>query len=165
MLISVLIMGALVVAAGVLLFTTPVEADTNPSGSIVSQFPDLPDENDNNSLVNPITPPPPTPFVTLEPTPTPALKVNSVTITFAGKKTEDFTEYVGKSVALGARVDPVGIEETIIWTSSDRGVFEVVATNTEGTAATVTPIAKGTAILSVSVGDVEATCTVRIRTK
>ncbi|MCL2463294.1 MAG: hypothetical protein FWF44_11555 [Defluviitaleaceae bacterium] len=165
MLISVLIMSALVVAAGTLLLTTPVEADTNPGGSIVNQLPDIPDDNDTNSMENPITPPPSPPIVTLTPTPTPTLKVNSVTITFAGKKTEDFTEYVGKQVALGARVDPVGIEETIIWTSSDRGVFEVVATNTEGTAAMVTPIAKGTATLSVSVGDVEATCVVRIRTK
>jgi len=165
MLISVLIMGVLVIAAGALLLSSPVESDSDAGAMSVSPTPGILDDEDTNSVVNPITPPPSPPIVTLTPTPTPTLEVNSVTITFAGSKREDITEYVGNQLTLGARVDPVGIEETIIWMSSDRSIFEVVATNTEGTAATVTPIAKGTATLTVSVGGVEAKCVMRIRVK
>ena len=168
MLISVLVLGVLVIAAGFLLFTTPpAEADTtsppptSPTGS-------LPDEGDNISLTNPDTPPPSTPpTVSDTPTPPPAPQVQSVTITYAGRgiKDNDLTEYVGNKLALGARVEPPGIEEVIDWRSSDTGVFEIVPTSTDGTAATLTPIAKGTATLTVTVGGVESTCIIRIRAK
>jgi len=168
MLISVLVLGVLVIAAGFLLFTTPpAEADeknpppTSPTGS-------LPNEDDNVSLTNPDTPPPSTPpTVSDTPTPPPAPQVQSVTITYAGRgiKDNDLTEYVGNKLALGARVEPPGIEEVIDWRSSDTGVFEIVPTSTDGTAATLTPIAKGTATLTVTVGGVESTCIIRIRAK
>jgi len=165
MLISVLIMSALVIAAGTLLFTTPVDADSGAGAATVTPTPGILDDDDTNSIVNPITPPPSPEIVSPTPSPTPALKVNSVTITYSGSKRDDITEYVGNQLLLGARVDPVGIEETIIWMSNDRSVFEVVATNAEGTAATLTPIARGTATLTVSVGGVEATCVIRVRVK
>ena len=168
MLISVLVLGVLVVAAGFLLFSTPpVEAEegnpppTSPTGS-------LPDDGDNTSLENPNTPPPSTPpTVSDTPTPPPAPQVQSVTITYAGRaiKDNDLTEYVGNKLALGARVEPPGIEEVINWQSSDTGVFEIVPTSTDGTAATLTPIAKGVATLTVTVGGVESTCIIRIRVK
>jgi hypothetical protein len=63
---------------------------------------------------------------------------------------------------MGVRVEPIGIEEEIIWMSSDRSVFEVVPQNTEGTQARITMIGRGTADLIVSVGGVEAVCIIRV---
>jgi len=168
MLISVLVLSALVIAAGFLLFTAPkVEADEpNPTNTL--QSPVLPDESDNVSITNSNTPPPSTQPPEIEsPTPPPPPQVQSVMITYANKaiKDNDLTEYLGNKLQLGAKVEPPGIEEVIIWTSSDTDVFEVVATKTDGTAATLTPIGRGNATLTVSVGGVESTCIVRIRSK
>ena len=165
MLISVLIMGVLVVAAGVLLFTTPVEAEGGGPPVIVSPEPTSGPEDDIESMEGTNRPSPtPTPSPELEtPTPTPAPEVRSVLITHNNRRMEDFTARVGEVVPLGVRVEPVGVEEEIIWLSSDRSVFEVVETNAEGSAVRVTGIGPGTATLTVSVGGVEATCIVRVR--
>ena len=161
MLIGVLILAALVLATGFLIFTAPEDpnAGLGPSISDSDQDPNYVEEEP------PDTSPPPTPELpTIVPEPpSPQPQVSFVTITYNGRKIEDFTEAVGKTVPLGARVEPVGIQEEIIWMSSDRSVFEVTTTNADGTAAKVTPISKGTAILTVSVGGVEAECIVRVR--
>ena len=90
-----------------------------------------------------------------------------MTITYANRpiKDNDLTEYVGNKLQLGARVEPPGVDEVVVWDSSDTGVFEIVATKTDGTAATLTPIARGTATLTVTVGGVESSCIIRIRNK
>jgi len=172
MLISVLVLGVLVIAAGFLLLTTPpAEADgrgegENPSNSLNS--PSLPDDGDNVSIENTNTPPPsPSPVVSDTPTAPPAPQVQSVIITYANRpiKDNDLTEYVGNKLTLGAKVEPPGVDEAVEWTSSDTSIFEIVATNTDGTAATLTPIAKGDAKVTVTVGGVESSCIVRIRVK
>jgi uncharacterized protein YjdB len=86
-----------------------------------------------------------------------------VTITFNNREATDFSMDRGDRIALRVRVEPVGIDEEIIWMSSDRSIFEVVPSNAEGTAATVTGIGAGRATLTVTVGGVEAECTVRVR--
>jgi len=158
-------MSVLVVAAGVLLFTTPVDADEYPDDSASdSSSLNLPSDDGNTSLdgVNPIQPSPePTPEPTPEPSPQPA--VESVTITYANRPTNDFSASPGERVDLRVRIEPVGIDEEIHWMSSDQSIFEVVATNAEGTSARVTGIGRGRATLSVSVGGVEAECIVRVR--
>jgi len=163
MLIGVLIMAALVLATGFLVFTAPDDGDGGLGASMVSPEPD-PSELEDEPPV--FTPPPPieSPTIPVE-TPSPQPAVSTVTITYNGRRTEDFTEFVGTSVALGARVEPVGIREEIHWMSSDRSIFEVTPTNDDGTAARITPISRGTATLTVSVGGVEATCIVRVRVR
>jgi len=162
-LIGVLILAALVLATGFLIFTAPEDQNAGLGPSISDSEPD-PGEIEDEP---PDTGPPPTPELpTIVPEPpSPQPQVSNVTITYNGRKTEDFTEYVGKTVPLGARVEPVGIQEEIIWMSSDRNVFEVTTTNADGTAARVTPIGRGTATLTVSVGGVEAECIVRVKVK
>jgi len=160
MMIGVLIMAALVLATGFLLFTAPEDPDR---GAAITEPEPPPEEIETAPTPKPL-PPPETPTIIPE-SPSPQPEVRSVTITYDGKKREDITEYVGNTVPLAVRVEPVGIQEEIIWESSDRSVFEVATTNPDGTTVTVTPIDKGTATLTVSVGGVEAKCIVRVRVR
>lgn len=177
MLIGVLIMGVLVVAVSVLLFTTPKPVATNPdSPSLEAPEGSLPPDDEGNKSVegnNPVETPTPTPTPSIDDLPNTTdddsgqseTTVQKVTITYANKEKHDMTVKVGETVTLRVRIDPVGVDEEIIWTSSNRNVFEVVATSAEGTQAKVTGIGKGSATLTVSVGGVEDTCIVRGRAK
>ena len=173
MIIGISIMALLVVAAGVLLFTAPQpDVPAVPSDSINSIEPtgSFGDERDNNTFVNPSSDVTTSPSPSDEPeestSPTVPVQVQSVTITYAGYPIADFSEPTGKEIPLGVRVEPAGVEfSEVIWESSDRGIFEVVKTNLDGTAAKVTIIGtrvQSFAILTVRVGDVEATCYVRV---
>jgi uncharacterized protein YjdB len=96
--------------------------------------------------------------------PAPVLsEVISVDTTYSNRTKTDFTASIGERVPLRARIEPVGIELDVEWISSDTSVFQVVKTNPEGTAATVTGIGVGNATLTVRVGDKEAECIVRVR--
>jgi len=163
MLISVLLLGVLVIAAGFLLLTTP-PPEPEVQGPVVSNTITVPDESDNVTVTNSNTPPPSTPPPVVEETPPPPTppQVRSVIITYAGRENKDFTAAVAEKVPLVAKVEPPGLDEEIIWTSSNRNVFEVVETSLDGTTATVTGVGKGTATLTVTVGGVEATCVVRV---
>jgi DNA-directed RNA polymerase subunit RPC12/RpoP len=166
MLISVLIMGVLVVASGILLFTTPGEADEGLGSTVAepSTSSVLPDDTDviSQGGRNEFEP---TPTPTAEPTPEPSPppEVRSVKIYFANRETTDFSMNRGDRVALRVRIEPVGLDEEVIWTSSNPNIFDVVADSVEGTAATVTAIGSGNATLRVSVGGREAECIVRVR--
>ena len=171
MIIGILVLGVLVVAAGVLLFTTPIPEDEVISSPAPTESEPLytPDEgNVSVTGTGPSVPESPEPdeIETESPSPTP-IEVQSVDITYAGLPITDFSEPVGATVPLRARVEPaVEFDEEIEWTSSDTSVFEVVKDNPEGTAATVHIIGSGTstfATLTVSIGGVEAECIVRVR--
>ena len=168
MLIGVLIMGVLVIAVVFLLLSAPkVEKDT-PSNQISShEGPDIPNENDTIgvtgiSTITPTPTPTPTPEEVLE---SPAPAVQSVMILFDGKEKNDFTAKVSETVILRVKVDPIDFEDEIIWSSSDKSVFEVVKNNELGTQAKVTGIGKGNAKVIVSVGGVEDDCIVRVKNK
>jgi len=161
--IGVLVMAALVLATGFLIFTAPEDPNAG-LGPVVS----APDPDPGEIEDDPIElPPPPVeqPTITPPEPPAPQPAVTSVTITYNGRKRDDITEFVGTNVPLGARVEPPGIQEEIIWMSSDRNIFEVFPNNDAGTAATVRPVDRGTATLTVSVGGVEATCIIRVRVR
>ena len=175
MIIGILILAVLVVAAGVLLFTTPTveaEAISSPGNSDSEQeYVGLPSETDNVSFDGPgasAEPSDNSPESESEDLTTTPPQVRSVEITFAGVRNEDFTAGVGEQVSLRAKVEPAGadFEEEIVWTSSDENVFQVVPTP-DGTGATVTVIgstsAPGLATLTVSIGGVQAECIVRVR--
>jgi hypothetical protein len=162
MLISVLIMAVFTVAAGVLLFTTPVDADApsadnGPGLSIPGD-----DGNDSMDGIHPVPPPPPTTQPTTEPPP-PPLEVTSLTITYDGSRRTEFTAKIGEQVPLRVKIEPVGVETPeIIWSSSNPDVFAVVPVEIDGSGVTVTGIGRGTATLTVAAGGIEEKCTVHV---
>jgi len=114
MLISILIMAVFTVAAGILLFTTPVDADAqNPANDPSINSP-LDDVHQEPSLTES-----PTPAPTPEPPDEPLapLEVTSIVITYGGNpiRDNDFTQPKGDPIELGVRVEPVGIDETVEW--------------------------------------------------
>jgi len=169
MLIGIMIMSVLVVAAAILLFTTPADEEGNLGASAAnpsSPVSSMPDESDNITEEGNNVPPAETPPEDTEPPMTPAApEVRAVFIVYGSNNRvmEDFTVKVGEKVPLRVRIEPMGVLDEIIWSTSNRGVFDIVPDNTEGTAATVHGLGRGTATLTVSVGGVEATCIVRGR--
>ena len=169
MMISVLVMCVLVIGAGVLLYTTPEPEAPAPDNSIddsrnVSR-PNILDDFGTDSLegTNPVTPPPDPEPAEEEPEPEPVPVVRNLVITYNGKEKTDFTARITEKVDLKVIIVPEGVEESVEWTSSNESVFQVVALNTEGTAARVTGIGKGTATLTASAGEVKAETIVRVR--
>jgi uncharacterized protein YjdB len=74
----------------------------------------------------------------------------------------DFTFRIGERVPLSARIEPVGPEYSIKWSSSDENIFTAVTDDATGVSATITVIGNGSATLTVTVGDIQAECTVRV---
>jgi len=179
MMISILVLGCLVVAAGILLFTTPIDdaAATPPSIEDPSSLLQNP-EDDVDSLLgtNPVPSPYEDPygdndpdglgFPADEPYETePTQLVQSVALLHQGRPLPDFSANVGERFVFTVRVEPIGLDEEITWTSENRhpdnpAVFEVIENNTEGTEATVTILASGTAYLTVTVGGVTSPVTI-----
>jgi len=157
MLISVLILAVFTVAAGILLFSTPADADdrdNTPDSNISSPDDDIVAEQG----LHPEATPTPTP--TPEPEEVAPLEVSSVTITYLGNPRKDFQVKVGEVVELKVRVEPFGIEADIEWTSSNTDIFDVVPTTINRDTVNVTGIGVGTATLTVIVNGIEETCIV-----
>jgi len=166
MLISVMIMCVFVIGAGVLLFTTPVPEVEPPPQAQTPLRPGTPDDTDIVSLPgnNPVSPSPdPEPPEDPLPEPDPEPVVRHVIITYNGRENKDFTARVGERVDLKVTLVPDGIEEEVIWESSNESIFQVVALNTAGTSARVTAVGRGTATVTASVGEVVAETIVRVR--
>lgn len=167
MLIGVLIMSVLVVATGVLLFTSSAQGDVDPGNDIsTSQPPGLPDEDANTSVSSSIQVPPsqtPTISTPTSPSPPPEPEIRTVEIRYNGNLRTEFTAKVNEKVPLTVWIDPPGAEGEILWTSSNKSVFDVVPNDLEARRATVTGLKVGTETLTVSVGGVTAECTVRVR--
>jgi len=107
MLISVLILAVFTVAAGILLFTTPAEADDTDSDNGLGI--DL-NEEGNESMQGLHPEPSPTPTPTPEPTIAPQ-NIESIEIWVPNShKVEDFTLSVGQAIELTAKIEPVSVE-------------------------------------------------------
>jgi len=158
MLISVLILAVFLVAAGILLFSTPPDADAIDNDTSISSD----EEEEEDALLSLNPEPTPTPTPTPEPVPIAPLEVVSVTITYDGNPRTEFTAKIGEVVPLRVRVEPPGIEVDIDWSSSDEEVFDVVPVDIGRVGVNVTGKGEGTATLTVVVGNMEATCTVRV---
>ena len=154
MLISVLIMAVFTVAAGILLFTTPVDADaqtpvddpgiSSPEDDIIQEPGILPEpspEIEEPEPEEPVAPP----------------VIESIIITYGGNRREDFAVKIGEMVPLRVKVEPPGIDFRAEWSSSDEEIFQVVAVDIRHEGAEVTGIGVGTAFLTVKVGDLEET--------
>ena len=66
------------------------------------------------------------------------------------------------SITLNVSIEPAGVDEIPRWDTSDINVFEVTPTTPEADEAIVRAVGKGTATLTVTVGDVKQEVVVRI---
>jgi len=159
MLISVLILAVFTVAAGVLLFTTPVDADAQIPDDDPSLSIDDP-EGDTTSLPGLLPPPPPTAEPTTEPDPVVRLEISSIAVTHG-------TSPIGDSFTLTARESGIELRLTIMpdffdkgddfsvsWESSNTDVIEVVEVpmgRDDMYGGKITKIGAGQATLTVTV--------------
>jgi len=158
MLISVLIMAVITVGAGILLFSTPVEAEAQDPPE---EEPVITTPEDDLSSVQGLLPEPTPIFEEPEPEePAMTLEVTSIQITYGGNVLTDFTERKGVPIELGVRIEPPGVDVEIEWESTNEEVFEFV--NVVG-GVRVVGIENGDAQLIVRAGDKEASTWVRIR--
>ena len=168
MMISVLIMAVFVVAAGILLFTTPNGAEAQDPGDDISLSSSPEDDVDQLLGVHPDPSPEPSPTPSPEPIITTPL-IELIEILYSGSRLRDdeFTMHVGDApIPLNIRIDPpVPIDGLRIeWTSEDPEVFDVVVSpGSGGTGAYVHAIGVGTRDLTVTIDDVSATVKVRVR--
>jgi len=175
MLISVLIMAAFTVAAGVLLFTTPVgPAEPEPE----EDEPILSDNivDDIDRLPGIYVLPPVDEIDDAEPTPEPEpqIEVTSVQIRYgtglagAPHNPRELTQPLGRPIEFRARIEPPGMENEveIIWESTNPDIFEaipvVVDVGGPAIGVRVTGQARGNAHLVLRVGDQEDRVLIRI---
>ncbi|MDR2357684.1 MAG: hypothetical protein LBD92_06370 [Oscillospiraceae bacterium] len=164
--VGILVLIALVIAVGALLFTSLMEresdAEIDSTGSVTAEDPgptsNFPGEGDTTTQPGLMTPTA-TPTLTPTPSPTPAA-VESVQITYSGSVMKDFSVYTGEVVQLEARTVPAETEYTPVWESSDENVFMV---SQDGKVTGIGAGDNGAAKLTVTVGDVSAECVVRWR--
>jgi len=110
MLISVIIMAVFTVAAGVLLFTTDVDA-VDPA---TIESPDLDSIEDGIISLPPVEVPSPSPQPEPSPVAPPAVLSVEIWVAPRSHRTEDFTlDRVGQSIDLTAIVDPVSLQESV----------------------------------------------------
>jgi len=159
MLISVLIMAVFAVAAAVLLFSTPIDAEAqDPEEDPSISTPE--DEISSEEGIYPEETATPQPVKTEEPVV--ELEVSSITITYGGSPLQfgnEFSMKVGDRLELGARIEPPNLDVTPEWSSSDEEIFAAVPV-VGGVA--VTGIKAGNATLIVVAGDKTVECTVRV---
>lgn len=173
-LIAVLIMSVFVVATGVLLFTAEVEEVPDEDEYISNGYAE---ENGNGFLddgllslpaVHEVTPQEDDEEDPYDDGFEHEIVARDVSVRFnnnpliLGPEGREFSMRVGESITLTVRIEPLGVEDEIIWLSSDRAIFEVTPTNPEHTEVTVRAVGRGTARLNVTVGEVTETVIVRV---
>jgi len=83
------------------------------------------------------------------------LTVSSIIVLSGGRAQTEFHAGVDEIVTLQAQIQPVWIEEDIIWTSSDPDVLEVRQTTENGSEAEIMGIMPGVADIILTSGDFE----------
>jgi len=73
------------------------------------------------------------------------------------------TYLVDENVPLKLKIEPAGVEDEIIWLSSDEHIFTVTSDEVDAIKAKVTGINRGRATLTVSVGGINVDCIVRVK--
>jgi len=155
MLISVLILSVFVVGAGILLFSSPAEADNQ----YPEDDPSISGMEDDVQTFLPITPIDPTPTPEPTPPPPPPQQITGVAITYAGVRNEDFTVPRGQSVGIRLLVEPPDIDLSnyrIEWESSNPEVVGVVPTIVPEGATW-----RGADVTGITAGNVNLTVTIR----
>lgn len=101
----------------------------------------------------------PTPTSTPTPTPTPKTDITSLTITYFGDEITEFSMNVGdEPIELGAEIYPTDATSKVTWKSSDESV--ITLTVDESGVCSVEAVGSGNAQITLSSGDLSATCTV-----
>jgi hypothetical protein len=155
LIIGVALLVVLIGATMVLLLTTQLdkspEAAETPSG-VTDEAPAFTDGEDIDEVVNSEPP------VVEEPSPSPsiAIVIQSVAITYGGEPKEDVTVKIGESLQFRFTTVPASEDKEAVWESSDESIFAVV----DGK---VTGIATGKATLKCTVDGVTEECLVRVR--
>jgi len=62
------------------------------------------------------------------PSPSPLVEVTSISVTFLGSKTVEFTMAVGEEIQLKAQIYPLDSEGTVTWSSANDGICTVDST-------------------------------------
>jgi len=119
-------MAVFAVAAGVLLFTTPVDADAQDA----ADDPSLSSIEDDIDNIQGLYTPPPTPTPTPEPEPVLQNPISSVRVLFSGSPVgESFTLAVNEELPLNLNIEPVGFDRgddfNIDFISTNPDVVEV----------------------------------------
>jgi len=162
MLISVLILAVFTVAAGILLFTTPNNAEAqDPNNDPLLASPEDDIESERGLHPEPTEPPTPTPDP--EP-PQLQLEVTSIRIMYDGRVMTDFSQPRGVPIEMYVSLEPPGIEDmvTIEWESTDTEIFEVTPVDVNGRGVKIMGIVNGYARLVVKAGGMEASSDVYI---
>ena len=173
MLISILILGCLVVAAGVLLFSTDIDAGATSPPSIAETDPGLTDPEDNITSLPGVgqgtTRPQYEEEEPYEPEEPEAPEVRSISVrTQHGRFPTDSqgrgdaSINVGEVLNMTVNIEPIGVEAEVIWDSGS-SFFEIVPTSADGTTARLTGVSRGSGDFTVSVGGVNFAGTVRVR--
>jgi len=155
LLVSILIMVVLAVATGVLVITAPAQENGLVEWDLGINIPG--DDGTTSIYTDPTDPTYPDEFedpYDYVPYVEPAILSASVLFFGSARPDRDFTLEMGTSAPLRLRIISEGMDEDdydITWESSDRTVFDVVASDTTGLAASLTPIGIGTAYLRVTI--------------
>jgi len=174
MIVSVVIMAIFTTAAGMLLFTTPADADNqdvNNDNEISITSPDSDIDSIDGHYTEPTTDDPlPDESVPDEQEDNTPPEVQSATIRYSSRVLSEFTVKVGETVEINVDWQPkwsdnagnTVLPDSITWTSSDEEKFQVVPVDLDRIKVNVTGIAAGAATLTVRINGVEETCTVYI---
>jgi len=104
------------------------------------------------------SPPPPSE----DPVESPPASIQSVSLIHNGLPVTDITIQVEESAMLRVIIKPDGIEEIIEWTNNNQDTVEVNYTDPDGSVITVTGLKRGSARLTVKVGEIETVCIIRV---
>ncbi|MDR2600147.1 MAG: hypothetical protein LBC73_07710 [Oscillospiraceae bacterium] len=153
MLISIMILGVFTLAAGILLFTTPVDA-APPTDDPALSMPDLDEITSLTPFETPTpTPPPETP-------PPPQVQSLQIWVPNSHRIGDDFaltTTY--PTTDLTVRIEPPGLDVEPVWELSNDETVEM--TQVVG-GYRFTRISNGSVTLTVSVGDVSVSCVIYV---
>ena len=105
-----------------------------------------------------VLPPPPTE----EPTASPVLTVQAVSLTHDGITLTEKDILTGESITLHVDIEPEGIDEEIVWTNRNPEIVEITYENQKKSIVKVTGLEQGTARLSVKAGNIETVCIIRV---
>ena len=99
---------------------------------------------------------------TAEPTVSPVVSVQAVTLTYNGVVLSEKDIKTGESITIRVELEPAGIDEEIVWTNRNPDIVELNYDNQKKSTVTVTGLMQGSSRLSVRVGSIEAVCIIRV---
>ena len=168
MLISILIMAVFAVGMGILLISNPVEADAGNTGNDPVIDVEEDEDEDDDPFLQLITEDP----IIEDPIEEPMIEIHITSLVIFSpngpsvERDKNFTMWVGdRDEPLNFRVEPPGAESgmDIKWSSDSEDVAEITPVPGTNGGASVKAIGRGTARLTLTIGDFEDSITVHVR--